>query len=46
MKFLRRTWAEIDENALIHNFKIIKDISATPVMAVVKEMLTVMACKL
>ncbi|MGN1319789.1 MAG: alanine racemase [Acutalibacteraceae bacterium] len=36
MKFLRRTWAEIDENALIHNFKIIKDISATPVMAVVK----------
>lgn len=34
--FLRRTWAEIDTNALIHNFKIIKETAHTPVCAVVK----------
>ncbi len=36
MNFLRRTWAEIDEFALIHNFKIIKSTANTPVMAIVK----------
>lgn len=36
MNFLRRTWAEIDVSALIHNFKIIKDTAKTPVMAIVK----------
>ncbi|MDO4608106.1 MAG: alanine racemase [Clostridia bacterium] len=36
MDFLRRTWAEIDTNALIHNFKIIKKTATTPVMAIVK----------
>ena len=35
-KFLRRTWAEIDLDALIHNFKIIKKTATTPVCAVVK----------
>lgn len=35
-KFLRRTWAEIDKNALIHNFNIIKQTAKTPVCAVVK----------
>lgn len=35
-KFLRRTWAEIDEDALIHNFKIIKEAAKTKVCAVVK----------
>lgn len=33
---LRRTWAEIDKSALIHNFNIIKETSNTPVCAVVK----------
>ncbi len=36
MNFLRRTWAEIDKDALIHNFNIIKSTASTPVMAVVK----------
>lgn len=36
MDFLRRTWAEIDTNALIHNFNIIKETAGTPVCAVVK----------
>ncbi len=36
MDFLRRTWAEIDINALVHNFKIVKSTSSTPVMAIVK----------
>ncbi len=36
MDFLRRTWAKIDTDALIHNFKIIKNTAATPVMAIVK----------
>ncbi len=35
-KFLRRTWAEIDENALVHNFNIIKQTAKTKVCAVVK----------
>lgn len=35
-KFLRRTWAEIDTDALIHNFNIIKKTSDTRVCAVVK----------
>ena len=35
-KFLRRTWAEIDEDALAHNFKIIKESAQTKVCAVVK----------
>ena len=35
-KFLRRTWAEIDKNVLIHNFNIIKQTAKTPVCAVVK----------
>lgn len=34
--FLRRTWAEIDEQALVHNFNIIKSTSKVPVCAVVK----------
>ena len=34
--FLRRTWAEIDECALLHNFNIIKETAQTPVCAVVK----------
>ena len=34
--FLRRAWAEIDEDALIHNFKIIKETAKTKVCAVVK----------
>lgn len=34
--FLRRTWAEIDTDALIHNFKIIKDTANTRVCAVIK----------
>lgn len=37
MDFLHRTWAEIDINALVHNFKVIKQASApSKVMAVVK----------
>ena len=36
MDFLRRTWAEIDTDALIHNFKIINNTLKTPVMAIVK----------
>ena len=36
MSYYRRTWAEIDLNALIHNFNTIKDITKTPLMAVVK----------
>ena len=35
-KFLRRTWAEIDTDALIHNFKIIKSTAKVAVCAVVK----------
>lgn len=35
-KFLRRTWAEIDENALLHNFKIIKQTAKSKICAVVK----------
>lgn len=35
-KFLRRTWAEIDANALIHNFNTIKQIANSKVCAVVK----------
>lgn len=34
--FLRRTWAEIDTNALVHNFNIIKQTAKTHVCAVVK----------
>lgn len=34
--FLRRTWAEIDTNALIHNFNIIKSTANSRVCAVVK----------
>ena len=34
--FLRRSWAEINESALIHNFKIIKETAQTKVCAVVK----------
>lgn len=34
--FLRRTWAEIDTNALLHNFNIIKSTAKVPVCAVVK----------
>ncbi len=34
--FLRRAWAEIDINALIHNFNIIKSTTNAPVCAVVK----------
>ena len=37
MKFLHRTWAEIDINALIHNFNIIKkEADGALIMAVVK----------
>ena len=37
MDFLHRTWAEIDIDALIHNFKIIKnDCNGSKIMAVVK----------
>lgn len=35
-KFLRRTWAEIDEDALVHNFNIIKEAAQTKVCVVVK----------
>ena len=35
-KFLRRTWAEIDVDALIHNFNTIKQTANTKVCAVVK----------
>ncbi len=35
-KFLRRTWAEINTDALIHNFNIIKDKANTSVCAIVK----------
>lgn len=34
--YLRRAWAEIDTNALIHNFNTIKSITKSPVCAVVK----------
>ena len=34
--FLRRTWAEIDEKALIHNFNIVKKTANTQICAVVK----------
>ncbi len=37
MDFLRRTWAEIDTAALIHNFEIIKELSAgAEIFAVIK----------
>lgn len=36
MNFLRRCWAEIDTDALIHNFNIIKKTANSPVCAVVK----------
>ncbi len=37
MGFLHRTWAEIDLNALVHNFKILKQkASGSKIMAVVK----------
>lgn len=36
IKFLRRTWAEIDIDALVHNFNIIKQTAKTAVCAVVK----------
>ncbi len=37
MGFLHRTWAEIDINALVHNFKILKrKANGTKIMAVVK----------
>ncbi len=37
MNFLHRTWAEIDLNALVHNFKILKEKSGNAkIMAVVK----------
>ena len=36
MEFLRRTWAEIDISALLHNFNLIKEKSDCAVMAVVK----------
>ena len=35
-KFLKRAWAEIDVNALIHNFNIIKSTANSSVCAVVK----------
>ena len=35
-KFLKRTWAEIDVDALIHNFNIIKNTANSPICAVVK----------
>ena len=35
-KFLRRTWAEIDTDALVHNFNIIKETTNAKVCAVVK----------
>ena len=35
-KFLNRTWAEIDTDALLHNFKTIKQTTDTKVCAVVK----------
>ncbi len=34
--FLRRTWAEIDEKALLHNFEIIKQTANSKICAVVK----------
>lgn len=34
--FLRRTWAEIDEKALLHNFEIIKQTTKSKICAVVK----------
>ena len=34
--FLRRAWAEIDTDALIHNFKTVKSTANVPIMAVVK----------
>ena len=37
MEFLHRTWAEIDVDALVHNFGIIKkEAAGTKIMAVVK----------
>lgn len=35
-KFLRRAWAEIDKDALIHNLKTIKETAKVGIMAVVK----------
>lgn len=35
-KFLRRTWAEIDEKNLLHNFEIIKQTAKSKICAVVK----------
>lgn len=35
-KFLRRCWAEIDTDALLHNFNIIKSTANSPICAVVK----------
>ena len=36
MNFFHRTWAEIDIDALIHNFNIIKNTINSKIMAVVK----------
>ena len=36
MKYLRRTWAEIDVDALIHNFNTIKNFANCDIAAVVK----------
>ena len=37
MEFLHRTWAEIDVDALVHNFGIIKkEAAGTKIMAVVR----------
>ncbi len=35
-KFLRRCWAEIDTNALVHNFNIIKSTTKSSICAVIK----------
>lgn len=35
-KFLRRTWAEIDEAALVHNFNIVKNATDSKICVVVK----------
>lgn len=35
-EFLHRTWAEIDVDALLHNFKTVKETAQTPICAVVK----------
>lgn len=36
MDFLRRAWAEINTDAIVHNFNIIKKTANTPVCAVIK----------